>query len=177
VHLVSGSWINVHDLSTANDATVPSQTGNSSSVLVSFENLIECFRPTFIMSNADNRQPGHKIFAVAQMTFVHNHLVQGRIQGRNYNVVTFDSLKFEGSRIFGFLYNSPTVNNSRALRDGYNELKTQTFANLFKVTAEKGPHPSLTISCAQGDLRTYLYLKSLNCVLTRVKILVHVGWQ
>ena len=165
VHLVAGSWINVHDVSTFNAAAMPSQTGNPSSVPVSFEDLIESLRPTFIMSNAGNLQPGHKIFAVAQMTFVHNHLVQGR----NYNVVTFDSLKFEGSRIFGFLYNSPNVTDSRALRVGYDQLKTQAFADLFRGEAEKVSHTSATFSCAQGDLRTYLYLKSLDRVLGMCK--------
>ena len=138
VHIVEGSWVNV-------------------TTLGSWRELIDSLRPTFVMSNAGPKSGNLSILAVAQMAFVHNHLVAG------HNVVKFDNLTFDGSRVWAFLYNLPDVACSRVLTDFYDRLRAHGFADLVETRSEEGEETQM---CADSsDLRTRLYLSSLSRVL------------
>ena len=138
VHIVEGSWVNV-------------------TTLGSWRELIDSLRPTFVMSNAGPKSGNLSILAVAQMAFVHNHLVAG------HNVVKFDNLTFDGSRVWAFLYNLPDVACSRVLRDFYDRLWAHGFADLFETQNEGGEGTQMCPD--SSDLRTRLYLSSLSRVL------------
>ena len=139
VHIIEGSWVNV-----------PNALG-------SWRELIDTLRPTFVMSNAGHESGNLSILAVAQMAFVHNHLVAG------HNVVKFDNLTFDGSRVWAFLYNLPDVAGSRVLRDFYDRLRAHGFADLFETQNEGGEGTQMCPD--SSDLRTRLYLSSLSRVL------------
>ena len=161
VHIVKGSWINtlnVNVLPPSSDRSNCTPVPVHAAALGSWRGLIDTFRPTFVMSNAGRESGQVSVLAVAQMAFVHNYLVEG------HNVVTFDNLTFEGSRIWAFLYNPPSLAASHSLRNFYDTLKTQMFVNLFETQSEAEEEVMQPcIDC--DDLRTHLYLQSLSRVL------------
>ena len=141
VHLVSGSWL--HSNLGGGDAS-------------SFTELLNDFRPSFIMTNSGCQQGEKEIFAVAQMHFKHHCLVEGKI------VITFERLTFEGSRVFGFVYLPPRV--PCALLQYYGKVSTRLM-NLLPVAPARRCAVDHTVIGGR-NLRDTLYLKALCLVVS-----------
>ena len=141
VHLVSGSWL--HSNLGGGDAS-------------SFMELLNDFRPSFIMTNSGSQQGEKEIFAVAQMHFAHHCLVEGKI------VITFERLTFEGSRVFGFVYLPPRV--PCALIRYYGKVSTKLM-NLLPVAPVRRSVVDHAVIGGK-NLRDALYLKALCLVVS-----------
>jgi hypothetical protein len=173
VHLISGSWLGT-DLggcfascrAAKSDAA---QTSSSSSEQQSLDELLNEFRPSFILTNSGHHDENHhKIFAVAQMHFAHQCLIAPVI------VITFEDLRFKGSRIFGLLFHPPAPSSRKIMKDFYLSKKFRSATRHsvgFCPRAEwPGPsdlntrhesafHPEGTDSAL--DFRTSVFLPSL----------------
>jgi hypothetical protein len=110
VHLVSGSW-----LTECGERKDEINSGGQDGL----ESLLSTFRPTFILSN--NRFDGDKFICAAQTFFVHSQLVNGRC------VIVLDNIKFEGSRVMGFLYESAGPSKASKMMQLLKKISTTHF--------------------------------------------------
>ena len=147
VHLISGSWLGTDLGGCVTSCRAPkycaAQTSSSPPEQTSLDELLNEFRPSFILTNSGQHDENHHmIFAVAQMHFAHQCLVAPVI------VITFEHLKFKGSRIFGLLFHPPAPDSRKIMKDFYLSKKFRS-ATRHSV----GSCPLAKWHC-QSDLKT-----------------------
>jgi hypothetical protein len=168
VHVITGSWL---DCNYTDDRDVKGSILVEDAGLVrmqpyptSWGMLLETFRPSFIMSYAGYNDDHPMMFAVAQMTFVHSCL-----QARTSNIiVTLETLTFEGSRIYGFLFYPPAGRyRSETMLHCYHLIRkrpelTQLARRQGEDTQSARSSVQLALDSTQGgDFRASIYLQAL----------------
>jgi hypothetical protein len=150
VHVITGSWLDSMDCMDEGNERNPS-------LVV----LVKTCRPSFIMSYAGYNDDHPMMFAAAQMTFVHSCLLE-----HNIIIITLETLAFEGSRIYGFLFYPPSSpSSSDTLLHCYRLIRPE-LKQLARREGEDSQSARSSIQLAldstQGDeFRTTIYLQTL----------------